>query len=132
MTTKAQLNRIRILIEELEKLRKEHGRKVKFAMGVWCDLEDKSLREAVRNPCGTYACLAGKAGLIPRIRRMGFKCFDDDFGVDFKYKSHSGTSAIEKFFGKEIMRSVFTRYAMTIPTLFQGILALKRFVAARE
>jgi len=73
MTTKVQKERIEVLIEELEKLRAKHGRKVKFDMGVWCKATKEDIPEAIKNPCGTYACLAGKAGLIPRIRRMGFK-----------------------------------------------------------
>ena len=81
-TTKVQLRRINILIEELEELRRT-TKDIKFEMGTWCELEyvddgqsatdlQKLIRNATKNPCGTAACLAGKAGLIPRIRKMGF------------------------------------------------------------
>ena len=141
MTTKAQLRRINILIEELEKLRKENP-KGKFDMGTWCSIKRaatrlllrKQILEAIQNPCGTAACLAGKAGLIPRIRRMGFK-WDTAKSrgnvADFRYKKLIGNVAVQFFFGSAVFHRVFTR-TYSISTLYQGIQALKCFVKDYE
>jgi len=140
MTTPVQLRRIRILIEELEKLRKDNP-KGKFNMGIWCALTKavdrfilrKEILEATKDPCGTVACLAGKAGLIPRIRRMGFKW--DPTGrrkahANFRYREHRGVGAVTAFFGEDVLYHVFR--IMTINTLYQGIQALKIFVKERS
>lgn len=142
MTTKIQLKRIEILIEELEKLRKENPRGI-FDMGDWCALDsaptktelDKQIKEATKNPCGTAACLAGKAGLIPRIRQMGFRWgsrvsilgWDSYAYGGFRYKDYFDDNAIEAFFGEEVLNTVFYDTA-TINTLYQGIKALKKFI----
>ena len=137
MTTKVQLRRIEILIEELEKLRKAKP-KGKFNMRIWCALKRaatravlrKQIREAVKNPCGTSACLAGKAGLIPRIRKMGFKWDTIDRWGDhggFRYKKFIREAAVRAFFGDDVYWGVFNR-PHSITTLFQGINALKSFV----
>jgi len=134
-TTKVQLDRIRILIEELEKLRKDNP-KGKFNMGIWCDLEfartktklQKQIMEATKNPCGTAACLAGKAGLMPRFRRMGFKWTAHSSGyADFSYKGNLGDDAVKAFFGYDVFTDVFLN-TNEIKTLFQGINALRQFV----
>ncbi len=148
MTTLIQLHRIEVLIEELTKLRQrsiDRGREIEFYMGNWittdlCSphLKDK-ITKAVRNPCGTQACLAGKAGLIPRIRRLGFK-FDivpGSYGAkaEFQYTENgitwSENSAIRMFFGEDVTKKIFIG-SQDIHTLFQGIQALKRFVKANS
>ena len=131
MTTKVQLNRIRILIEELEKLRAQHGRGIKFDMGLYVSTLNFDLPTAIKNPCGTYACLVGKAGLIPRIRRMGFRWTQAaGGGYDFRYKKCRGSDAIRTFFGDAVSAEIFHGPGMDrISTLFQGIKALKKFVA---
>lgn len=137
MTTRVQLRRIKILIEELEKLPTDGV----FKMDTWCELSGgfgtslkSKIRKAVRNPCGTAACLAGKAGLIPRIRRMGFKW--DVLGrwghhANFRYKTFIGGSARWEFFGEDVNDAVFTSID-TIDTLPEGIEALKEFVKDAE
>ncbi len=148
MTTPIQLHRIEILIEELEKLRqraKERKEEIEFNMGFWItpEMEGPNLKgkidKAVRNPCGTAACLAGKAGLIPRIRRLGFK-FDivpGSYGAkaEFQYTengfNYRENSAIGAFFGEDVTKKIFIG-SHNIDTLFQGIQALKRFVRVRS
>lgn len=155
MTTLVQLKRIKILIEELESL-KETTKKPAFDMHQWCEIGElrtkalmqKQINKAVKNPCQTAACLAGKAGLMPRFRRMGFSWAFSHYGpsgvihnrlvalADFRYRDRhkhvwKGTFALEKFFGIPVYRQIFMR-TYKIRTLFQGINALKRFVAEED
>lgn len=148
-TTTKQLTRIKILIEELESLR-ENTEKPAFDMGTWCEISEadtktkiqKQISEAVKNPCQTAACLAGKAGLMPRFRRMGFSWRFSHFGIlfgkneigacaSFKYKEYKGVLAVKMFFGADVTKEVFMQ-TLGIRTLFQGINALKEFVAEEE
>ena len=145
MTTK-QLRRVKILITELEKLRAT-TKTPKFNMGQWMSRLLKrrnskkamkiAIMEATREPCNTSACLAGKAGLIPKIRRMGFR-WDvigaNSYGegvADFRYKDFIGDEAVKQFFGYDTYSDVFLN-TYDINTLFQGINALKRAVKAEE
>jgi len=157
MTTKVQLKRINILIEELEKLRASTPRP-KFNMGMWCELTGRDekdswgravsndtraelrakIKAAVLNPCGTAACLCGKAGLMPRFRRMGFRWDVSKSGkVEGKFyyskrgraRDTYGEVATMEFFGFDVYDDVFINVD-EIKTLSQGIKALKRFVAA--
>ncbi len=138
-----QYRRVKILITELEKLRKT-TKKPKFYMGnrmsriLQKRVSKRALRiaimEATREPCGTEACLAGKAGLIPRIRRMGFKwdVMDEpgEYGyakANFRYKFYKGDEAVRHFFGRDIFNDIFMNTA-GIKTLFQGINKLKAAV----
>lgn len=148
MTTPIQLHRIEILIEELEKLRqraKKRKQEIQFFMGNWItpelaspNLKDK-IAKAVRNPCGTQACLAGKAGLISKIRRMGFKWeilpgsrgTESNFQFTENRYRFRGDSAVKAFFGGDVTKEIFLG-SQSIKTLFQGIQALKRFVKANQ
>ncbi len=144
----AQLKRCKILITELHELRK-NTIKPKFNMGNWmCDTLSRMTRkgrlhraimEATKNPCSTAACLAGKAGLIPRIRRMGFK-WDVLSGVSyltgqaqagFHYGGYTGDDAVKAFFGSDAFHDIFMDLG-GIRTLLQGIRALERLVKAEE
>lgn len=62
-------------------------------------LQDEHLRAAIRNPCGTAACIAGKAGLMPVFRRQGLRYNYQDSG---QYQKQ-----LEKFFGIAVTRAVF-------------------------
>lgn len=46
--------------------------------------------------CGTVACAAGWAGLMPCFRKRGFKINDNGYP---KYKNDYGFRAVEEFFG---------------------------------
>jgi len=149
MTTPTQLRRINILIEELIKLRQraiDRDREIEFNMASWMEpgMSSPNLRskidKAVRNPCGTEACLCGKAGLIPRIRRLGFKwdIIPKSYGTsaNFQYTGgdgdrYHGSHAVKEFFGEDVTEEVFLG-GQDINTLFQGIQALKRFVRVRS
>ncbi len=144
MTTLIQLHRIEVLIEELTKLRQrsiDRKEEIEFNMVFWItpEMEGPNLKgkidKAVRNPCGTQPCLAGKAGLNPRIRRLGFK-FDivpGSYGTkaEFQYTengfNYRENSAIKAFFGEDVTKKIFIG-GQDIHTLLQGIQALKRFV----
>lgn len=149
MTHPKQLNHIRLLISELEKLQKETP-EPEFDMNIWCSLANSDLQfdreqlerqieKATENPCGTAACLAGKAGLIPAIRKLGFKWAVSskknnighrDFPAgQFQYKDRRGRAATEEFFGVSVMHMVFE--SDQIYTLQEGIDALKAFVYDR-
>jgi hypothetical protein len=145
--TEKQYRRVKILITELEKLR-QTTKKPKFYMGNWMSrlLQKRrskralhiAVMEATREPCGTEACLAGKAGLIPKIRRMGFKwdvtdrTDEYDYAIaNFRYKVYTGDEAVRAFFGRDIFNQVFMNTS-GIKTLFQGINALKRAVKDYE
>lgn len=146
ITTSLQLHHIKVLIEELEKLRTETP-KPKFEMSRWIDALltfgrnktslRKTIHEATLHPCRTSACLAGKASLIPRIRRMGFRWDFWDFNVHgeataaFHYRGYFGTSAVRKFFGEDVYYQVFVNLE-NIRTLLQGIKALKQFMERNE
>ena len=141
--TKAQLFRVGVLIEELEKVRKSTP-SPKFNMKSWCTLHraatktflKKLIGQAVKNPCGTTACLAGKAGLLPKIRRMGFRWEvmrpksyrqrGHPAHAGFRYKHNIEVNAVKKFFGTMCYWEVFMNI-YGINTLLQGIDALKRF-----
>lgn len=145
-TTKVQKGHIRVLIEELEKL--QDTKDIQFNMSHWCELglrkpfdapmPREELREAIllatKNPCGTSACLAGKAGLIPRIRRMGFKWGVSRGGAIkgiFRYTNNgrelTGDAAVCAFFGERVFEIVFTG-RFDIKTIPQGIQALENFL----
>lgn len=156
MTTEIQLKRLGILVEELEKLRDSvPASEVCFDMGQWCELQNAESRTtrtkiladieaATLNPCNTYACLAGKAGLIPRIRRAGFKWTisdpkageDDDScwsHTEFQYKDRAGHvvkghDAITAFYGESAMSNVFLHHSHGIDTLQDGIELLTTFI----
>jgi len=141
--SKQQLFRVGVLIEELVRLRKETPRP-KFNMKSWCSIASgtsktflmKLIGQAVKNPCGTSACLAGKAGLIPKIRRMGFRWEVMRQSADrkrrlipakagFRYKRSIDCNAVKKFFGPMCYWEVFMDI-YGIHTLLQGIDSLKR------
>ncbi len=145
--TDIQIKRTEVLIEELIKLRAT-TEKPQFNMKQWMSnfltrmpgakaLLHREIMEATKNPCGTSACLAGKAGLIPRIRRMGFK-WDVvpepkssryyDTRACFQYDGLTGDNAAVAFFGNAVYHGVFMNYG-EIRTLLQGINALKEVVA---
>jgi len=144
MTTPIQLHRIKILIEELTKLRQraiDKSRGIEFDMTTWMDPElcspnlGTKINKAVKNPCGTSACLAGKAGLIPKIRKLGFqwditpKSYGTSAGFSYTENEfrYTGNSAVSLFFGGGVFKAVFLD-VKGINTLHQGIMALKRFV----
>jgi len=151
MTSKTQLNRLSILSTELSKLSDAMpAESVRFDMGLWCELTnadsllsradlEKQITEATRNPCNTYACLCGKAGLIPRIRRMGFKWAIRELNVDpnydgrrpcvgeFQYKNLRDHEAIREFFGDGAMDNVFLNHS-SIETLDEGIELLEDYI----
>jgi hypothetical protein len=157
MTNGDQIKRIHILIEELEIIKKETSRQ-KFNMHEWCELMKfhtraalkRAVKGATKNPCGTSACLAGKAALIPRLRKMGFK-WDflklEDIGypgenktqavAGFIYKERGqwgerfeGDEAVKQFFGLRAYQDVFHNFR--IKTLARGIKELKAFVDVEE
>lgn len=138
--SKEHLFRVKVLIEELEDLR-ANTQKPKFNMKSWCELVighsktflKKLIGEAVKNPCGTVGCLAGKAGLIPKIRRMGFRWEvlpgqknRAPARAGFRYKNFTTDAAVRQFFGRMCYWEVFMDM-YGINTLLQGIDALKRF-----
>lgn len=141
--SKQQLFRVKVLIEELEKMRKSNP-SPKFHMKSWCELAcarsrtflNKLIRRATKNPCGTTACLAGKAGLIPKIRRMGFKWEARELSSEllrsttaragFKFKDKVDDNAVKEFFGIMCYWEVFMDI-YGISTLIEGIKALKGF-----
>ncbi len=152
---KQQYKRTKVLIEELIKLR-ANTEKPKFQMKNWMSEAlkkmaskvglHKAIMDATKNPCGTTCCLAGKAGLIPRIRRMGFKWDVRPGPVDAKHYSWSaqpwaracfqfdgwtGDAAARKFFGDTVFEKVFMNVA-GIRTLLQGIKALQYQVEQYE
>lgn len=147
--TETQYKRTKVLIEELIKLR-SNTVKPKFKMKNWMSetltkmfrKEDlhAEIMEATRNPCGTACCLAGKAGLLPRIRRMGFK-WDvipgpkrfswSDAKADFQFNGETGTKATREFFGSHVFERVFMNTSH-IRTLLQGIKALQAVVEQYE
>ncbi len=138
--SKVQYNRTKILIEELKTLR-ANTPKPKFRMANWMSefltkmFHKKDLHQAImdatREPCGTACCLAGKAGLIPRIRRLGFKWDVLDGGsawsdakANFQYKDEIGNEAVKLFFGSYLFCRVFMN-TEGLRTLLQGIKALQ-------
>lgn len=138
--SREHLHRIKVLIEELEDLR-ANTPKPKFNMKAWCEIVRgksktflrKLIGAAVKNPCGTSGCLAGKAGLIPKIRRMGFRwevlpgCRSHrPATAGFRYKNFTTDAAVRQFFGRMCYWEVFMDM-YGINTLLQGIVALKRF-----
>jgi len=140
--TSKQLFRVEVLIEELVRLRKETP-KPQFNMKNWCLLASARTKtflaqligRAVKNPCGTTACLAGKAALIPKIRRMGFRWEvmrpkshrrGQMAKAGFRYKRNIADKAVKQFFGPMCYWEVFMDI-YGINTLLQGIDALKRF-----
>ena len=139
--SKAQLFRIEVLIEELVRLRKDTPKPM-FSMKNWCLLArgrtqtflKQLIGAAVKDPCGTTACLAGKAGLIPKIRRMGFRweVMKGRRGrglparAGFRYKNNIEDKAVKSFFGPMCYWEVFMDI-YGINTMLQGIDALKRF-----
>jgi len=156
MTNKEQINRLKVLIEELEIIYKGPRKKSSINMSEWCELDKfhsmaaltRAIKIATEDPCGTSACLAGKAGLIPRIRKMGFK-WDFDHsqpvgfewerktqavaGFVFKERGHlprKGDIAVKEFFGERAFQDVFHNF--NIKTLFQGIRELKAFVKVEQ
>lgn len=144
MTTPVQLKRLNVLIEELERLR-ANTVKPKFNMGNWMSNAlsrfktkvglHKAIMEATENPCGTAACLAGKAGIIPKIRRMGFKWdvlpefsyLNGQAQAGFHYNGWTGDYAVKEFFGQEAFHECFMAIG-EIKTLLQGINKLKSVV----
>ena len=148
--TPIQITRCKVLIREL-KLLKANTVKPKFFMGNWMSLFltkrrttrelHQDIMEATRNPCGTACCLAGKAGLIPAIRRMGFKwdVYTKDQAFDlfgnaragFQFGSHLGDAAVINFFGQLAFSDVFMNI-YNIHTLLQGIKALEAVIKAGE
>ncbi len=144
MTNKVQLRRVKMLIEEFEEILRTVP-KPNFNMKMWCELRTSNLvnsnlrakiREAVKNPCGTAACLAGKAGLMPRFRRLGFK-WDDIFDQNtefygtFSYDGAVGNYAVKRFFGTDVFHDVFIN-TDNIVTIKGGIYHLKLCVARIE
>jgi hypothetical protein len=143
-----QLKRTKVLIVELHKLR-DNTEKPKFNMGDWMNnllsrmsskaALHKAIMEATKNPCGTAACLAGKAGLIPRIRRMGFKWdvlpersyLTGQAQAGFHYDGWTGDHAVQEFFGSDVFHEVFMDIS-GIRTLLQGIRALEKIVKEEE
>ncbi len=148
MTTQIQIDRLNVLIVELEALR-ANTKKPKFDMGNWMSGAltrlttkvglHKAIMEATENPCGTASCLAGKAGLIPKIRRMGFKWdvmpdrsyLTGQAQAGFHYDGWTGDFAVQEFFGSEAFHEVFMAIS-EIRTLLQGIKALKRLVTYEQ
>lgn len=148
ITTQIQINRLNVLIEELEKLRANTA-KPKFEMRNWMAETlskfatkvglHKAIMDATKNPCGTAACLAGKAGLIPRIRRLGFRWdvmetktfMTNQAQACFHFDGYTGDVAVKHFFGWEAFSEVFMALG-EITTLFQGIKRLKKLVKEEQ
>lgn len=148
--TPIQIRRVKILIRELKFLRANTPNPV-FRMGEWmCNILTKrkskkvlhqDIMKATKQPCGTAACLAGKAGLIPAVRRMGFKwdVYTKDQAFDlfgnaragFQFGSHLGDNAVVAFFGQMAFSEVFMDIR-GIRTLLQGIKALEAVVERGE
>ena len=144
--TEFQINNCKILIEELTKLQ-ETVKEPIFDMSRWVDpildhfrtkkgLHAK-IMEVTKNPCGTAACLAGKAGLIPRIRKMGFKWdvvvhknYLHEATATFMFDDLQENEAVRAFFGTTTFQKVFLR--TKIRTLNGGIRVLKRHVKDEE
>ncbi len=122
------LRRIKILIEEFEKF----GNKGFVYMDEWVNTDNvpesdmgrgdrKFIIEAGKNPCGTAACIAGKAGLMPRFRRLGFK-----------YNIYWGSFNVsaDRFFGESFHEAVFVgRFAVSnVHTPKQAVILMKAFL----
>lgn len=141
--TGVQLNRIKMLIEEFEIILED--RNARIHMRDWCELEyaetkeeaKRKLKDAVDNPCGTAACLAGKAGLMRRFRNLGFKwtmkfepgffSYDEGhFSGEFEYRDSTGDDAVREFFGDDAYEELFMDF--TIKSVRGGIYRLKQFV----
>lgn len=147
--TNFQINNCKILLEELEKLQQATKAPV-FSMERWVNpildrartqkALHKRIMQVTDNPCGTAACLAGKAGLIPRIRRLGFKwdvltgkrrCFfGGDAKANFQYDIYEGTNAVCAFFGGDTFREVFMR--TKIRTLNGALRVLRKHIRVEE
>ncbi len=140
-----QISHCKVLIEELTKAQKAE-RKPIFSMKRWVDpgIEGagtkKELHERIMkvtlDPCGTAACLAGKAGLFPRIRKLGFK-WDVIAGgyrgyarANFSYGDRRGSQATRAFFGDSTFDNVFMR--TQIRTLKGALRVLKHHVKLEE
>ncbi len=84
---------------------------------------EKFLKRARKNPCGTAACIAGKAGLMDVFRKEGFY---------WDYYSGRGGFSIEAsaFFGQDVHYSVFTGYwaVRNIDTPQQAVIVLQAFL----
>lgn len=144
--TNLQIEHCKILVEELEKLQKATKAPV-FSMERWVNpildrartqaLLHKRIMDVTKNPCGTAACLAGKAGLIPRIRRLGFKWdivkgryYGGDAKANFKYGTSEGTYAVTAFFGYSTFTNVFMR--TKIRTLNGALRVLRKHIRVEE
>ncbi len=145
--TETQISNCKVLIEELTKAQKAE-RKPIFSMERWIDPNldsgpsKKALHEKIMkvtlDPCGTAACLAGKAGLFPRIRKLGFKWdviskagyLGAVARASFSYQGLIGTDATREFFGRSTLDNVFMR--TKIRTLNGALRVLKRHVKDKE
>ena len=142
--TEKQISNCKVLIEELVKAQKAE-RKPIFSMERWIapDFDHgptkKALHEKIMkvtlDPCGTAACLAGKAGLFPRIRKLGFKWdvvagrpFNGGYyaRANFSYQGLIGSAATKEFFGESTFNSVFIR--TKIRTLSGALRVLKKHI----
>lgn len=147
--TNFQINNCKILVEELVKLQATVDNPV-FDMERWVNPRldrartqkalHKRIMKVTDNPCGTAACLAGKAGLIPRLRRLGFKWdvlkgkhrrfFGGDAKANFQYGIYEGTNAVSAFFGCRTFTNVFMR--TKIRTLNGALRVLRKHIREEE
>jgi len=84
------------------------------------------IERGTKNPCGTAACIAGKAALMPVFNEMGFFLKAADMGDNGNGFSISPSS----FFGSTISDSVFTgRWAIeNIHTPAQAAILIRNFI----
>lgn len=118
--------RVEILLEELEKLPKEsfvYMTDWVVAGGKLSESDEaRFVRSAMKNPCGTAACIAGKAGLMPRFRKLGFRWnFEEQY--DFE-------DAVYDFFGLMTHRIVFanTLAIQIVDTVEQAVVLVRHFL----
>jgi len=108
--------RIKQLIKEFKK----QGTAGAIHMNSWVYGRPDSVK-ALANPCGTAACIAGKAGLMPAFRKKGFR---------WNFLTRRFSNPPEVFFGNEVYCAVFigTWCSKHIHTPAQAVLVLEDFL----
>jgi len=120
--TEEQIDRVKQLIEEF-RIFNDVGfiNMVDWAVSEAPGTEYDKLTQAINNPCGTAACIAGKAGLMQVFRDQGFKwCFrNDGFSIE-----------PQEFFGEETYNCVFigTWCSEHVHTPTHAVLVLEDFL----
>ncbi len=96
-------------------------------MKAWVYVGAGTLEDAQAHPCGTAACIAGKAGLMPVFRAQGFRWWFPS--PAFRHGEFTEKPSV--FFGDDVSNAVFTGYwaVRNIHTPEHVVLVLEAFLS---